>query len=495
MTRSGWMRATLAVAVLAWPALSLAQGFFLPTEDFRLREDLGLLVDEDVIRLPVNTWPLPAQDVRLAIRAVRVDEIHEPALRAAFARVRANVAVREHDAEWRLQEIRATAGEPGLLRMDDTLGRENGELRSMGGVKNDRWSMTIALTGAINPQDDKEWRLDGSELSIRWGNWLFSANQIDRWWGPGHGGGIILSSNARPMPGVSLDRIQSTPWDLPVLRWLGPWRFSMYFAAMERERADIDHPLFMGMRFAFKPVSILEIGLSRTAQFCGEDRPCDLETFFNVIFGNDNVGIRVEPGEEPGNQMAGIDMRLVSPFQSLPIALYTELIGEDGSDTRTPERYLAQFGAEAWWSTDSGSTWRTRLEYASTFCKWDRPEWGPDCAYHQALFWAGYRYHGRNIGHTTDGDSQTWMLQMFRTSLDGERWGLVLRHGTLDSLGTPDPWNLVTYGPSDYNSLELSWNGLLWGQDFGIQLGYQDQDGTYVNNSGAFGFIQWRKPL
>lgn len=495
MTRSGWMKATLVAAVFAWPAVSAAQGFFLPTENFRLREDLGLLVDEDVIRLPMNTWPLPAKDVRTAIAAVRANDIHEPALRAAFSRVSAQVAVREHDAEWRLQEIRATAGEPGLLRMDDTLGRESGELRSMGGVKNDRWSMTIAVTGAIDPQDDKAWRLDGSELSIRWGNWLFSANQVDRWWGPGHGGGLIMSTNARPMPAVSLDRIESAPFDVPILRWLGPWRFSAFFGAMEDERPDIDQPLFMGMRFAFKPLSILELGLSRSAQFCGEGRPCDAETFFNVIFGRDNAGLRVDPEEEPGNQMAGFDARLVSPFQSLPVALYAELIGEDSSDTTIPMRYLAQFGLESWWYTETGSTWRARLEYASTSCKWDRPESEPDCAYRQNLFFAGYRFRGRNIGHTTDADSQTWMLQFLRTTAEGDRWGVVARHGELDSAGTPDPYNLVTYGPSDYDSLELSWNGLLWGQDIGLQLGYEQQEGSNVDNSGVFGFIQWRKSL
>lgn len=495
MTGSGKMRAALVAAMLAWPVAATAQGFFLPTEDFRLREDLGLLVDEDVIRIPMNTWPLPASDVRRAIGSVRIDDIRVPALRAAFARVSAQVAVREHDAEWRLQEIRATAGEPGLLRMDDTLGRESGELRSMGGVRNDRWSMTIALTVAIDPQDDKEWRLDGSELSIRWGNWLFSANQVDRWWGPGHGGGIILSTNARPMPALSLDRIESTPFDVPILRWLGPWRFSMYFGAMENERPDIDRPLFMGMRLAFKPASILEIGMSRSAQFCGEGRPCDAETFFNVIFGRDNAGLRVDPEEEPGNQMAGFDARLVSPFKSLPVALYAELIGEDSSDTTFPMRYLAEFGAEGWWFTESGAAWRTRLEYANTSCAWDEPGELPDCGYRNYLFWAGYRYRGRTIGHTTDSDSETWTLQLLRTASDGDRWGVVARHGELDRYGTPEQLNPVTYGPSDYDSLELSWNGLLWGQDIGLQLGFERQKGDYVDESGAFGFIQWRKPL
>lgn len=497
MTRYGWHKAALVAAVLALPVGASAQGFFLPTEDFRLREDIGLLVDEDVIRIPVNTWPLPTNDVREAIRRIRIDDIREPALQAAFARVSARVAVRDTDDEWRLQEVRATAGEPGLLRTDDTLGRESGELRTMGGVVNDRWSMTIAVTGVIDPSDDKAWRLDGSELSIRWGNWLFSANQIDRWWGPGHGGGLILSTNARPMPGVSLDRIESTAFNVPILRWLGPWRFSAFVSAKESERADVNEPLFMGMRLAFKPVSILEFGVSRTAQFCGEGRRCDLSTFGRLLIGQDNIFRRGldDPEEEPGNQMAGFDARLVSPFRPLPIALYAELTGEDNSDSSIPIRYLGLFGAEGWLLRDSGALWRARIEYANTKAKWYTTDSFWNYAYRQAIFHAGYRYRSRNIGHTTDADSESTMLQLLHTTAGGQRWGVQYRHAALDRDGTVDIHNPITQGPSDYSSLELSWNGRLWGQDIGLQLGYEDQDGTYVNNSGAFGFIQWRKSL
>ena len=40
---------------------------------------------------------------------------------------------------------------------------------------------------------------------------------------------------------------------------------------------------FWGMRVNFRPLPSLEIGLSRSAQWCGKDRPCDLDTFIDVI--------------------------------------------------------------------------------------------------------------------------------------------------------------------------------------------------------------------
>jgi hypothetical protein len=41
----------------------------------------------------------------------------------------------------------------------------------------------------------------------------------------------------------------------------------------------------------------------------------------------------------------------------------------------------------------------------------------------------------------------------------------------------------------------LSWDGRLGGQDIGLRLGYERQQGDFIDKSGVFGFIQWRKPL
>jgi hypothetical protein len=301
------------------------------------------------------------------------------------------------------------------------------------------------------------------------------------------------------MPGVSLDRIHSDPFDFPVLRWLGPWRFTGLLTVMDGNRADFDQPLFMGMRFSFKPLPILEFGLSRTAQFCGEGRSCGLGTIGRMLVGQDNRGIRGlsnDPADEPGNQMAGMDLKLVSPFKSLPLALDAQLIGEDNSSSYIPERYLAQFGAESWALLDSGSVIRVRVEYANTKCKWDKVEVDANCAYRQAIFFAGYRYYSRNVGSSTDADSETTSATVSLIRSDGQRWRAQLRHGRLDRYSPADPYNPLTKGTSDYDSAELSWEGVAWTQNLGFQLGYENQSGSLANDhSGVFGFIQWRKAL
>jgi hypothetical protein len=487
----------LCIALLAVD-VAQAQSFFLPANDSRLRDDLSLLVDEGVINLPVNEWPLARDDVAQAIAKFEAADLHEPALRNALSRVIAATTVPDDAGDWRIREVRVGTGKPGLLRDDSTLGRENFELTSTGGVGTDRYSITLAATGVIDASDGQEVRFDGSEATIRWGNWLFSANQMDRWWGPGRDGSLILSTNARPMPALSLDRYRSLPVDLPVLRRLGPWRFSAFLGLMENDRPDVDRPLFMGMRLSFKPAPIFEFGMSRTAQFCGEGRRCNLETFGRMLIGQDNAGRRGlnDPADEPGNQMAGFDVRVVSPVKVLPLALHAQLIGEDNSSTGIPERYLAIFGAETWFLLDSGSVLRTHFEYANTNCKFYSQGLEPNCAYKQGIFFAGYRYRSRNIGHTSDGDSETTSAMLSLTRANGDRWTLRGRRGRLDAYGAPDVHNPVSQGRSRYHSAELGWQGFLGGHDIGAQLGYESQSPDSAGNAdGVFGFIRWRKAL
>lgn len=476
-----------------------AQSLFLPANDARLRDDLSLLVDEGVINLPVNEWPLAREDVSQAVARVKHEDLHDLALQRTLSRVVAATTVPADLADWRLREVSVTAGHAGLLRNDSTLGRDNFELRATGGAATDRYGIQLSATGVIDPDDGQNLRLDGSEITVRWGNWLFSANQMDRWWGPGRDGSLILSTNARPMPALSLDRYRSLPVDLPVLRWLGPWRFSGFLGVMENDRADVDRPAFMGMRLSFKPAPIFEFGMSRTAQFCGKGRRCDLKTFGRMLIGDDNIGIRGlpdDPDAEPGNQMAGFDVRIVSPFKPLPLAVHAQLIGEDNSSTGIPERYLGLFGAESWFMLSSGSVLRAHLEYANNKCKWYNSSEDANCSYRQGIFFAGYRYHDRNIGHTADADSETTSVMLSLTNPEGDRWTARARRGRLDAYGAPDAYNPVSQGPGRYHSIELGWQGDVAGYQLGAQFGYEQQSPQASGNAdGVFGFIQVRKPL
>jgi hypothetical protein len=468
----------IACLLLTFSGVVVAQSPFVSASDVRLREDISLLADSGAIRLLVNEWPLARADVVQAIAGIHADELPSTALRNALLRVRKKIEIANPE-DWKNRSISLTAGQPALLRGFDTLGRAKGELTSSGGASTDRYALNLSVTAVLDPADGQHVRFDGSDVSLRVGNWLLSLNQIDRWWGPGIAGSLILSSNARPMPALSLDRVRSQPFDLPVLRRLGPWRFSWFFGLGEPHRPDVDQPLFMGMRVSFRPARWFEFAVSRSAQFCGRGRECRVGTFAKMLIGRDNAGLRgldLNPAKEPGNQMSGYDLRLASPWKRLPVAIYGQAIGEDNSDISLPIRFLTQIGAQTWWVLDDGFVLRAFLDYR------------------HHIFFAGYRYRGRTIGHTTDSDSLSNAIGLSLTERSGARWGLLWIEAMLDRKGVPDIYNPITFGPSHYHSLRLSWDGTLGGQQIGVQIGRERQTPSSAGSgNGMFGFIQWRR--
>ena len=491
------MRAALLAALLLGcvaPPASADAGWF-ESGDVVLRNDLLLLNDAEVIRLPVNEWPMPRAAVRYAMANAKEHFATNATVAAALARVRVRLDASAPRRAGKLAlDGSLTAGDAGLLRHFDTVGRENGELRA--GATYDfgeRAEISLNLTAAANPADDHALRADASHASLQLGNWLVSANTLERYWGPSHESSLILSNNARPMPTVMVERAAAMPFESKWLSWLGPWRFSFGISQMEHEREDIDGPLFMAWRVMIMPFKDMEIGFSRTAQFCGKQLECNINVFGNLLAGNDNVGIDATPENEPGNQMAGFDIRWNSPIGNWPYAVYSQMIGEDES-SYMPAKYLMQLGAEVWKPLVSGGLVQGFLEYSSTTCSANTSR-GPyyNCAYNQGRFNVeGYRYHGRVIGYTADRDAENYSMGATLTTPGGELWSATARTARLNRDDFGDVRNTVASEPTDYLALELGWRGQKFGQHFEANLGVESIEPVNGERDvRPFGFIRW----
>jgi hypothetical protein len=502
MTRAG-LRAGVAAGLLfamscVYPAWAADAGW-CESGDTLLRNDLLLLNDAEVIRLPVNQWPMPRSAVRYAIENGKSHMATNAAVSAALARVRARLD-RAAPARARGLSFDAslTGGDAGLLRDFDTPGREQGELRARAAYSSgERAEIALNVTAAANPDDGHGLRADGSHATLALGNWLISANTLDRWWGPAHESSLILSNNARPMPTVMVERATAQAFETPWLSWLGPWRFSFGLSRMESERQDIDAPLFMAWRVVVMPFKDIELGFSRTAQFCGKQLVCDLNSFGNMLAGNDNVGFDSTPETEPGNQMAGFDIRWNSPIGNWPYAIYSQMIGEDES-SYMPAKYLMQLGTEVWKPTANGGLVQAFAEYTSTTCSANSAR-GPyyNCAYNQGRFNVeGYRYHGRVIGYTADRDAENYAIGATFTAAGGELWSATARTSRLNRDDFGDVRNTVSSVPTDYHALELGWRGKLFGQHFDVDLGVESIRPEGVDRElRGFGFIRWNYVL
>jgi hypothetical protein len=210
----------------------------------------------------------------------------------------------------RLKGRLAVAEKPIVIRGFADTPREEGEIRAGYEYFSDYFTVDLNVSGVDNPTDDESVRPDGSLVALELGNISIAASTMDRWWGPGWDGSQILSNNARPIPSLTIDRNRTDPFRTRWLSWLGPWDFSFIAGQMEKERF-IPNSRFLGFRFAFKPHHSLEIGLSRTAIWCGDNRPCDFDTFLDIVFARTNPDDD-DPNlieNNPANQLAAVDFR------------------------------------------------------------------------------------------------------------------------------------------------------------------------------------------
>ena len=467
--------------------------------DGRMRSDLELLADAGKIDLPLTDWPIPVADVDRVVGRLNPDTLDSPALREALVRIQRAI---EPTSKTYLHPVSygVAAGEPGLLRDFDTPAREKGDVSVYMGAYGDRWAAELNLAYAFDPRDGQPVRLDGSNITARLGNWLWSFNTLDKWWGPSYATSLILSNNARPMPALQLENATSAPINFPILRWLGPWRFNMYFALAEGERPDVDNSLFFGNRFTFRPLSFFEIGLSRAAQFCGDGRPCNLKVLRNVLIGNYTVEYTGEESK-PGHAQGGYEARLNSPWRAIPLVAYYQAIGNDQIN-HLPARLMKQVGGESWLTLRNGDVLRATFDYTDSTCEAfrDPPMFynqTTPCAYQNSVFFAGYRYRGLNIAATADASSilRTAALRWVRTS--GEEWQLKFQSGHFNRGSVPMPYDLVSgSGSSLYDSFQVQYRRALFKGEVVVQLGGERQQPPLAIADGrVFGYVSWHKSL
>jgi hypothetical protein len=244
---------------------------------------------------------------------------------------------------------------------------------------------------------------------------------------------------------------------------------------LEDERTGFPHPWLFGSRVDFAPTIApgLEIGLSRTIQWGGKGRSNGLGTFVDAWLSQDN---QPNPADQPGNQLAGIDLRYKLPDKA-PVALYGQWIGED-EDHFFPNAIMSLYGVETWGELQEG-TWRAYLEYVDTGTWW----WNDvtktrDVAYnHNNIYVDGYRHRGRSVGHSADGDSELMTLGLLYASDSGRGCGLVLREGELNRGGSGNS-SISNAEETDLLSVDVFTR---WDATFGrvtLGAGWEDLDSS-----------------
>ena len=279
----------------------------------------------------------------------------------------------------------------------------------------DRWSGRLSVAYVDGDRDDDHLRFDDSYLAGIFGNWQLGVGAIDRWWGPGWQSSLAMSNNARPVPGLWLSRHMPLAPESRWLSWVGPWDLQLIAGQLEHHRAIPDAKV-LGARFVFRPFDSLQIGLSRLAQWGGEGRPQDFGAFWDALIGRDNGETSgFEEGEDPSNQLGGVDFRLSFAPGNVPMGLYGQFMGEDEAGG-LPSKLSSLAGLDMVTTLGNGSQ-RWFIEATNTVAGSWISERRYNVMYEHTTYQSGFRHHGRNMASTWEGDAQAITLglqQYFR---------------------------------------------------------------------------------
>jgi hypothetical protein len=480
------LRAAVVVSLVLACSTASAEPWLAPG-DARLRADIQLLADAGVLRGPVTTWPVSWPDVARDINSRTVDGLDDA---EAAALVRLKRLAREASAGgFSGIGIRASAShEPTELRTFDYVPREEGELGLIASWLGDHLALKLQGTVVADADDGKTFRPDGSYLGVNIGNFMLSAGFMERWWGPGWEGSLILSTNARPIPGITLERNYTDPFKTRWLSWIGPWRASIAVGESESGGVAVSRVRFLAARVNFKPRPWLEFGLTRTAQWCGSGRPCGWQVFRDLVMGRDNRDEALGAEDEPGNQMAGYDMRVRWPGRAVPLAFYSQWIGEDEAGG-LPSKFLGLFGLETWGSFGR-TAWQLHAEYADTACNFSRESPQFSCGYRNTVYPQGYAFRGRIIGHAMDNDSRMYSLGG-KVSLPADSsLGFLLRRAELNRDGGE---HALTTLPGLLDNVELQYAKQLGSSELLVGVGFDDRNGFGDESSQVRGHVSWQR--
>lgn len=373
------------------------------------RHHLQTLVDSGVMDTVTTSWPLMWHHIKEDLDQIDPTALTDEQLWSyQYLRHELRKAMRVTSFEQK-----ASAGSAATTINDfSTTRREQYESELTFNYTGQRSAFHLDFTYAHDPLDDKSVRFDGTYWNYLVGNWAVGIGAVDRWWGPGWDSSLILSHNARPAPGLFVQRNSSQAFESPWLSWLGPWQLVTFMSQLEEDRHVPDARLW-GMRLNIKPLKSLEIGFSRTAMWGGDNRPGDLDTFLNLLLGKDNRGdggIAEDTSNEPGNQLAGIDLRWSVGLGNITGGFYGQLIGEDEAGGM-PSRHIGMAGVELqglWHRTHA----RFSFEAQNTAVYfYESAKTAPNVAYEHSIYRSGYRYYGRPIGSSVDNDAEAFMVR------------------------------------------------------------------------------------
>jgi hypothetical protein len=430
------------VLLLGFIGSTIQAAPWVEPDDLALRNDIQMLADSGILSAPVTTYPLMWNAISADLLSINTSLLNEPQ-KQAYNHV--------------LYSYRYNSKQQNITKKSVYLASRNERFTSFGNDHFDQGNIDLSdeffignLAGKLQVNyrfglDNErhvnlgnDITVDGSYLAYKLGNWVVSAGAIERWWGPGIDTSLIMSTNARALPALSITRDNSAAFETMWLNWIGPWTLTAQMAKLESNRVVPD-TLMWSSRATFRPFRGLELGAAWSFQWAGDGQPNSMKDFLNVLAGskecaNGNDSCDTSNNTFQGNHLAGYDIRWSDNLFELPYALYYQTIGEDGSPNAgiiTDKAVL--YGIETRLYLFEQRI-MANIEYSDTqVACGGTGTTALNCFYEHGTYQSGYRYYQRSIGSTYDNDAQTLTATILIQTPSGNSWQLKIRNAQLNT--------------------------------------------------------------
>jgi len=248
----------------------------------------------------------------------------------------------------------------------------------------------LSLDGSLYQKNNNpKIAANNTYIATGWDYLQFDIGYRDHWFDPFYDSSMLISTNAINSPSITI----SNPLPIPLLNT----NYEVFLSYLEEtdgilyngERIS-GHPRLLGMHLDFHPLRWFEIGLNRTFQFGGGDRPGkSLDDIWNAFIDPVRYDNLAGTDEQFGNQEASITFAANIIFlKSFPFKLYHTIAAED-----TRELKNTSFSSNAYvygvYFPYITKKMGLRIEHSFRDHNW----------YVHNLYNNGYRNDGNSMGH------------------------------------------------------------------------------------------------
>jgi len=190
-------------------------------------------------------------------------------------------------------------------------------------------------------------------VAAQFHNFQISAGKQSYWWSMTEAGPLLLSDNAEPIVGVTLDNV--SPYHIPLVsKLLGDVRSEYFLGQLHGHHFEFDgtqligptniqpQPFLQGVKVSFRPTQNLEFGFGFTAMFAGPGLPFTLSNFVRTFYSHTSGA--TSAGDNPAKRITAFDFSYRVPGLRKWLTLYRDSLAVDEYTPLTSSRPSLNLG-------------------------------------------------------------------------------------------------------------------------------------------------------